>query len=240
MKVATPTPDPPVASADAAIIDEAFDRALASWELGQVPSAGSLCPERPDLSAELTHVIELAREIAVVRPKSLAPPRIPGYTTLHELGRGAMGVVYLASQQSLGGRAVALKVLTEHAAGSARARDRFQREANAVARLRHPNIVSVYDIIRDGPDLAMAMELIEGASLQTLIDHFRAPSRSQSHPLTSDDVRSFLGAGVSFLDASPYWAVIARIGVAIARALDTVHRTGLLHRDVKPSHILRR
>jgi len=139
----TPTPD-------SALLDVAFDEAVASWELGQEPSVHGLCPDRPDLASKLEEIVELAREVAVVRPRALTPPRIPGFVVLHELGRGAMGVVYLARQESLGGRTVALKVLSENSAGSARARDRSQREANAVARLRHPNIVGVHDVVRDG------------------------------------------------------------------------------------------
>jgi len=225
----TPTPD-------SALLDVAFDEAVASWELGQEPSVHGLCPDRPDLASKLEEIVELAREVAVVRPRALTPPRIPGFVVLHELGRGAMGVVYLARQESLGGRTVALKVLSENSAGSARARDRFQREANAVARLRHPNIVGVHDVVRDGDTVAMAMEVIEGASLLAMIDHLKGIEKR----LTSNDVRAFLGAGASSLDLSPYWAVIARIGVAIARALETVHGAGLCHRDVKPSNILLR
>ncbi len=232
----TIAPDRPLdhAPSDAADLDEMFESAVASWERGDEPTPFSLRPDRPDLAEPLEELIRLAREVAVVRP--FAPPSVPGFALLHELGRGAMGVVYLARQNSLGGRAVALKVLSDGPAGSARARDRFQVEANAIARLRHPHIVGVHDIVRDGPLLAMAMEVVEGASLQALIDHLATLKK----PLTSDDVRSFLGAGASSLDAAPYWTVISRIGIAIARALDAVHSAGLLHRDVKPSNILLR
>src|SRR5215813_14269379 len=84
-----------------------------------------------------------------------------------------MGHVYLARQQSLGGRFVALKVLPESLARSHRARRRFLTEAHALARLHHPNVVAVYDVIEAGETCAYAMEWIDGASLGDVLDALR-------------------------------------------------------------------
>lgn len=224
------------AEADQLLLDEAFERALASWEEGIVLSVPELVPDRPDLAEQAESILCLVREIAVVCPTPDPLPTVPGYEVLSELGRGAMGAVYLARQERLGGRAVALKVLPAGAAVSSRARDRFQAEANAVARLRHPHIVTVHDVVRDGTLVAFAMEPVDGPSLHAVIEHLQTLDRAPR----DGDVRELLGAGTSALGDVPYWMTIARIGASIARAMQAVHEAGLLHRDVKPSNILLR
>lgn len=130
------------------------------------------------------------------------------YEILEEIGRGGMGTVYKAYQQSLD-RVVAIKVLYENLADDPEFRARFQNEATIVAHLTHPNIVAVYDIERHGKTFAIIMEYVEGQSLQKLVDAG-----------TLDERTTLL------------------IGAQIARALHYAHEQGVIHRDVKPDNIL--
>lgn len=86
-----------------------------------------------------------------------------------------MGVVYLARQERVGGRAVALKVLPASFALSSRARERFRLEAEAIARLQHPHVVAVYDVIHHGDIYAYAMEYVQGRSLGELVGLLKDP-----------------------------------------------------------------
>ena len=123
-----------------------------------------------------------------------------------------MGVVYLARQESLD-RAVAIKVLRPQIAHSSRAAARFDREAKAVARLRHPNIVTVHTVGEASGVRYIAMELVLGKGLDEIV----AESTDNGEPL---DVPTVL-----------------RWVAELARALDYANELGVVHRDVKPSNI---
>ncbi|MBK9386967.1 MAG: protein kinase [Planctomycetes bacterium] len=123
-----------------------------------------------------------------------------------------MGIVYRARQTALG-RIVALKILAPAWSSSERSRQRFVAEARALARLHHPEIVAIHDILVSEDLCAYVMEWIDGTTL--------------AEKITARDPR---------LDAPG----VARLGVAIANALEAVHRAGIVHRDVKPSNILLR
>lgn len=129
------------------------------------------------------------------------------YQILERIGRGGMATVYRAHHSALG-RDVAVKVLPDFFAEDAEYQERFQQEALAVARLRHPNILNVFDFGRDHGVSYLVMELVEGGTL-------------------SDR----LGAA---LDIQEVVAILK----PLAAALDHAHAHGVLHRDLKPSNIL--
>jgi eukaryotic-like serine/threonine-protein kinase len=131
------------------------------------------------------------------------------YEILDKLGEGAMGVVYRARDASLG-RVVALKMLSADLGGEEELHQRFQREAEAIGRLSHPNIVTVYDVGEASGQLYMAMELLEGDDLRSLIEK---------------------RATIALADR-------VRILIQICTGLAYAHSRGVVHRDIKPANIL--
>ncbi len=220
-------------------LDQVFEQAVSLLEDGSTPTADELLDGREHLRAEVEVLLRTAQQVTLVRPADL--PRVVGFTLLTEIGHGAMGRVYLARQESLGGRRVALKVLPTNVGLSTKARDRFRSEVNAIAALRHRNVVTVHEVIAEQDVNAYAMEWVDGASLGQLVDHVKAKCARAGRDAEPDiaDVRELLGATESEL-RDPYAVFICRVGIAIARALAAVHRAGFLHRDVKPSNILLR
>jgi tetratricopeptide (TPR) repeat protein len=134
---------------------------------------------------------------------------IDRYLVLSLLGRGGMGEVYMAYDPELD-RRVAIKLLST-GGGSRSAKERLVREARALGKLSHPNVVQVYDVGEHGSDVFLAMELIDGADLGKWI-------RGSPRPSWSEILSAYLDA---------------------ARGLSVAHERGLVHRDVKPSNIMR-
>ena len=134
----------------------------------------------------------------------------PGFEIITLLGRGGMGAVYLARQVSLD-REVALKVLNQDLANDPLFLERLEREAQTMARLRHPNVVAVHDFQRNDAGAAIIMEFIEGGSLRDWM---------RQHPY---------GAPVD-----ETLTLIQQAGAGLSAA----HAAGVVHRDMKPENIL--
>ncbi|MGH7163172.1 MAG: protein kinase domain-containing protein, partial [Planctomycetota bacterium] len=133
---------------------------------------------------------------------------LSGYRIEAVIGRGGMGTVYRATQLSLG-RPVALKVLPEDLARDPQFLERFRREADALSRLSHPNIVAVFDRGEAEGRPFLVMEYVEGASLREVV---------RKGPLPS--------------------AEALRIVSSVLAALEHAHAKGVVHRDVKPENVL--
>ncbi len=130
------------------------------------------------------------------------------YRIVKELGRGAMGVVYQAHDPRID-RHIALKVLRQDHVATEDFMLRFIKEAKAIGRLSHPNIVTVYDVGQDHGTIFIAMELLEGIPLNEMI---------------TEDKLSF--------------EKILLLAAQIAGALHYAHQRGIIHRDIKPTNIL--
>lgn len=224
-------------SDDDSFLDELYERALTCFELGQGFDPAPWLSQRVHLEQAIESAIELAREVATStegRPRKVAA-HIAGYALERELGHGAMGSVYLARQENLGGRRVALKVLAHSASFSARARARFLREARALAKVRHAHVVPVHDVVEDAETCAYSMEWIEGASLERVLRGlWDVPAIARL-----EAAAAALGAPRP-LAAESWTHFVLRAGRDLARALAAVHAAGLLHRDVKPANVLLR
>ncbi len=154
--------------------------------------------------------VALARDITRVAPPDLHVPALLGgrYRIVRELGRGGMAVVFLAHDTQLQ-RTVAVKVLRNDRALT-RGRDRFASEIRLTANLRHPNIIPLFDSGTDGDLRFFVMPHVEGETLSARLD------RLGSHSL-HDAVSIVTG---------------------VASALEYAHKSGVVHRDVKPSNIM--
>lgn len=167
------------AGADAALA-EALDRFVEGLQDGREVDPCAELPDRPDLRQRVMETYELARALVAsskgtgggrglevdggVAGPGGEPARFGDYRLVQRLGAGGMGVVYVAEQESLH-RLVALKLVHRGYAASESMRQRFMREAQAIARLRHPNIVTVYAIGEVERTQYIAMELLPGHSL---------------------------------------------------------------------------
>lgn len=228
----------PDSESDDARLDRLFGELVERLSRGESIAADTLLPDRPDLRERVAEMLALAESIAVVKPRVAELPVFPGYELLRELGRGGMGTVYLARQVNLD-RVVALKTTLATQRGGSRGRQRFEREIKAIARLRHPAILPVYDQGEHRGVAYFTMEYISGRSLADLIRALEA-RRSRHGKLAGDDIAAEIERLPESVRSSTgdYCERCARIALDIARALGHAHAHGVVHRDVKPSNIL--
>ena len=170
-------------------------------------------PKSKDVAADDSNATNPDEWLTVSSPETLqgGPTSNHGprsYQIIRELGRGGMGVVYLAEQPNLN-RRVAIKSILGGNSRTGDAISRFHREARAAAMLNHPGIVPVYDYWQENGDGFICMAFVEGEILSTRL----------------------ASNGINHREA-------ARILGEVAEAIDYAHRHGVIHRDLKPSNIM--
>ncbi len=131
------------------------------------------------------------------------------YELIEQVGRGAMGEVYKAQDPFIG-RLVALKTITGALVGRPDLLERFYQEARSAGALQHPNIVTVYELGKESETPFIAMEFLEGESLESIIER---------RPVLT------LAQKVSYI-------------IPVCRALDYAHKRGVVHRDIKPGNVM--
>jgi serine/threonine protein kinase len=236
---------------------------------GEQPALDEYLTRYPQWADELRDLLpaaalmeELRRRKQAGRAAGIGPiERLGDYRIVRELGRGGMGIVYEAVQESLG-RHVALKVLPRHSLLDPKKLARFQREAQAAAGLHHSNIVPVFGVGEHDGLHYYVMQLIPGQSLHEVLARLRRGASwpeilSRAEPITVTGASNPTAAGSSLSSTllrgrgaggegvrgeNPlcwdHWREVARLGVQAADALDYAHKHGTLHRDIKPANIL--
>jgi serine/threonine protein kinase len=206
---------------------ELLSERLVHWQerrrQGRPASAEELCADCPELIDELRQQIRALESMeallglgegttAEAAPAAADPapghPCLPGYEILEVLGQGGMGVVYQARQTQLD-RLVALKMILAGPCARLEQRARFRAEAEAAARLRHPNVVQIYDVGEHDGQPYFSMEYVDGGSLAQKLAGSLLPTRQA-----------------------------AELAATLADAVHAAHQHGIIHRDLKPANIL--
>jgi serine/threonine protein kinase len=205
------------------LVDSLVARWEAQWRQGQTLSAKELCRDNPELLAQVEQRIEafvgLARflrqsgaqdtsDFNGASPGATTRPEVAGYDILEELGRGGMGVVYKARHLKLN-RIVALKMILAGVHSGVQDQQRFLAEAEAVAKLQHPNIVQLYEFGQEGNLPYFTLEYMAGGSLAAKLRHGPLPAKEA-----------------------------AALTETLAQGMQHAHQQGIIHRDLKPANIL--
>ncbi len=214
-------------------IDELAEEFSDRLRRGETPSISDYAARYPEVAERIRELFptlaimeQLKRQRRSGRPSERASERLErvgDFRVIREIGRGGMGIVYEATQESLD-RHVALKVLPQHALLDPKRLQRFRREAHAAAKLHHTNIVPVFGFGDQDGLHYYVMQYIEGISLHHKVVEERAKAQhGKAADSGSDRARYRQAAG---------------IGIQAADALEYAHEQGVLHRDIKPSNLI--
>jgi serine/threonine protein kinase len=225
---------------------------------GEQPSISEYIANHPDLAEDInalfptiiaTERLKVSRERSSDGSVSLGAvslERLGDLRIIREIGRGGMGVVFEAEQESLG-RRVAVKVLPRQALLDPKHLRRFHREARIAANLHHTNIVEVFGVGEQAGFHYYVMQYIHGIGLDAVIA--RLAKATPSCPATPPET-DLIEAAIRQLtgeehanDPRPcirpqYWRNVAHLGLQAAEALHYAHMQGTLHRDIKPANLL--
>tara|TARA_R110002049_G_scaffold50370_2_gene142995 strand:+ start:63963 stop:66629 length:2667 start_codon:yes stop_codon:yes gene_type:complete len=218
---------------DQEAIDQISEAFAAAIRRGEQPSVDQWVSKHADRQDELR---ELLTSVAMIEglkstninepgtsfppPEHAAPDQLGDYRIVREIGRGGMGIVYEAVNESLE-RRVAVKVLSSRLLGESQHLDRFRREARAAASLRHPNIVPVFGVGQFGDIHYYVMDFVDGQSVSDWLRSLPTIDAANTSAGTTDRSR---------------W--VADIGAKLCDALQYAHDHDVLHRDIKPDNLL--
>src|SRR5688500_4765656 len=191
-----------------------------------------------------------------------AGARLGPYEILAKLGEGGMGEVYQAIDTRLN-RTVAIKIMPPHLAIDPDMKERFDREAQTIASLAHPNICLLHDVGHDDVDY-LVMEFLEGETLAERLERVQDPSSASrqrtsgaatptprgsgaaaaqtsaaGQPGSGSGNKSIISRSITKLVSRPFTVEESlAVAIQIADALDTAHSQGIVHRDLKPANIM--
>lgn len=196
-------------------------------ETGDWPTLASDTPVTAEDNTA-TSISPASGTAAAPRPRSPSPlpdqlPPTPGYILERELGRGGMGVVYLAHDIAFE-RDVALKILSHVQADSVQ---RFKTEFRALTDIAHPNVANFYELVGAGETWFFSMELLEGVDFLQYVRH----GCDASNSLGVDEPQE---AGLTVLQLLRLRRGLAQLSLGLA----ALHAKGIIHRDIKPSNVL--
>ncbi|MDO5553816.1 MAG: serine/threonine-protein kinase [Planctomycetia bacterium] len=250
-----------------ATLEELAEQFLEEYRKGTYPSVERYAKEYPELAEDIRALFPTLRLLERGGQRDVlssvtkfgmgqgqpvkCPPQILQYRVVREIGKGGMGIVYEAHDETLD-RTVALKILRTFHGEEEQAAKRFRREAKMAAQLHHTNIVPVFGSGTFDGTFFYVMQYINGISIDQLVSDFILQKELGAEERDSAFRRVPLDFPALFRrlkynedsdsahihSFTAYCRLVARVGAEVAAALDYAHRHEILHRDIKPSNIL--
>ncbi len=239
-------PGPMAAPDPADELEDLLAEALARFDDGGEAALAQFVAAHPRQASGLERGIRRCREMGLLGKSAATearahPERLGDFELVRRIGGGGMGVVYEATQQPLG-RRVALKIIRPELLFFEGARERFRREIDAIAKLDHPAIVSVYAAGEHEGVPFFTMEMLDGVTVEQACARLRDRNPAE---LRGEHLRALVatgdtttGSAASELFTNPWWEVAARIALQLALGLRHAHLRGIVHRDIKPSNVI--